>query len=56
MHVVWGSLDEPKWVGLMRSGDQLSGVVGMRAPARVMKMRPLLAAKSSYDEALASLS
>jgi NADPH-dependent 2,4-dienoyl-CoA reductase/sulfur reductase-like enzyme len=56
IQVVWGTLDEPKWVALMRSGDQLSGVVGMRAPGRVMKMRPLLAAKSSYDEALASLS
>jgi NADPH-dependent 2,4-dienoyl-CoA reductase/sulfur reductase-like enzyme len=56
MQVVWGSLDEPKWVALLRSGDRLSSVVGMRAPGRVMKMRPMLAAKSSYDEALASLS
>jgi 3-phenylpropionate/trans-cinnamate dioxygenase ferredoxin reductase subunit len=54
--VVWGALDEPKWVGLLHSGDQLTGVVGMRAPGRVMKLRNLLAAKSSYDEALASLS
>ena len=53
--VVWGSLDEPKWVALVRSGDRLSGVVGLRAPGRVMKMRALLAAEASYDEALASL-
>jgi NADPH-dependent 2,4-dienoyl-CoA reductase/sulfur reductase-like enzyme len=55
MQVVWGSLDEPRWVAFVRSGDQLGAVVGMRAPGRVMKMRGLLAAKSSYDEALASL-
>jgi NADPH-dependent 2,4-dienoyl-CoA reductase/sulfur reductase-like enzyme len=55
MHVVWGSLDEPKWVALQHDGDRLTGVVGMRAPGRVMKMRPLLAAGASYTEALASL-
>ena len=54
--VVWGSLEEPKWVALLRNGDQLSGVVGMRAPGRVMKLRGLLASKAPYDEALASLS
>ena len=51
--VVWGSLDEPKWVALLSSGGRLTGVVGMRAPGRVMKTRPLLAAGASYDEALA---
>ena len=56
MHVVWGSLDEPKWVALLHDGDQLNGVVGLRAPGRVMKLRGLLAAKASYSEALASLS
>jgi 3-phenylpropionate/trans-cinnamate dioxygenase ferredoxin reductase subunit len=55
LHVVWGSLDEPKWVGLLHDGGQLTGVVGMRAPGRVMKLRRLLAATASYDEALASL-
>jgi 3-phenylpropionate/trans-cinnamate dioxygenase ferredoxin reductase component len=56
MQVVWGSVDEPKWVALLRSGDRLSGVVGMLAPSRVMKLRGLLATGASYDEALASLS
>jgi len=56
MQVVWGSLDEPKWVALLHDGDQLNGVVGLRAPGRVMKLRGLLAAKASYSEALASLS
>src|SRR5947199_130001 len=52
MQVVWGSLDEPKWVALLHDGDQLNGVVGLRAPGRVMKLRGLLAAKASYSEAL----
>jgi len=54
-HIAWGSLDQPKWVALLRSGDRLSGVVGMRAPGRVMKLRPLLADGASYDAALATL-
>lgn len=53
-HLAWGSLDEPKWVALLRTGDRLSGVVGMRSPGRVMKLRGLLAAGASYDEALAT--
>ena len=56
MHVVWGSVDEPKWVALMHDGDRLTGVIGMRAPGRVMKMRGLLETKASYTDALASLS
>ena len=56
MHVVWGSLDEPKWVALMHDGDRLTGVIGMRAPGRVMKMRGLLDTQASYAEALASVS
>jgi NADPH-dependent 2,4-dienoyl-CoA reductase/sulfur reductase-like enzyme len=56
MQVVWGSLDEPKWVALMHDGDRLTGVVGMRAPGRVMKMRGLVETQVSYGEALASFS
>lgn len=55
VEVVWGSLDEPKWVALLSSDGQLTGVVGMRAPGRVMKLRPLLAAGASYDDARAQL-
>jgi NADPH-dependent 2,4-dienoyl-CoA reductase/sulfur reductase-like enzyme len=50
--VVWGSLDEPKWVALVRAGDRLGAVVGMRAPGRVMKLRPLLAEGASWQVAL----
>jgi NADPH-dependent 2,4-dienoyl-CoA reductase/sulfur reductase-like enzyme len=56
MQVVRGSLDEPKWVALMHDGDRLTGVVGMRAPGRVMKMRGLVETQVSYGEALASFS
>jgi len=50
---VWGSLDEPKWVALLARSGRLTGVVGLRAPGRVMKLRPLLAAGASYDDAVA---
>lgn len=56
MHVAWGSLDDPKWVALLHSGDTLTGVVGLRAPGRVMKLRPLLAAGASWEDALAAAS
>jgi NADPH-dependent 2,4-dienoyl-CoA reductase/sulfur reductase-like enzyme len=55
MQVVVGAIDEPKWVALLRSGDRLSGVVGLRSPGRVMKLRALLAAESSWDDALAAV-
>ncbi|MDQ1703809.1 MAG: hypothetical protein QOF18_175, partial [Frankiaceae bacterium] len=50
--VVVGSLDEPKWVALVRSGDRLGGVIGLRSAGRVMKTRPLLAAGVSWPDAL----
>ncbi|MDQ1696362.1 MAG: hypothetical protein QOJ03_1715 [Frankiaceae bacterium] len=50
--VVIGALNEPKWVALVRAGDRLGGVVGMRSPGRVMKLRPLLAAGASWQDAL----
>ena len=54
MQVVAGGLDEPKWVALLRSGDRLTGVVGLRMVGRVMKLRPLLAGRTSWDDALAA--
>jgi NADPH-dependent 2,4-dienoyl-CoA reductase/sulfur reductase-like enzyme len=53
--LVAGSFDEPKWVALVRTGDRLSGVVGLRSAGRVMKLRPLLAAGTSWSDALAQL-
>jgi 3-phenylpropionate/trans-cinnamate dioxygenase ferredoxin reductase subunit len=50
--LVWGSYDEPRWLALVRSGDRLSGVVGMRAAGRLMKLRPLLAAGTSWQDAV----
>jgi NADPH-dependent 2,4-dienoyl-CoA reductase/sulfur reductase-like enzyme len=50
--LVFGSFDEPKWVALLRAGDRLAGVVGMRSPGRVMKLRPLLVAGATWREAL----
>jgi NADPH-dependent 2,4-dienoyl-CoA reductase/sulfur reductase-like enzyme len=56
LHIVSGALDEPKWVGLVRSGDRLGAVIGMRSPGRVMKLRPLLAADASWTDALSATS
>jgi NADPH-dependent 2,4-dienoyl-CoA reductase/sulfur reductase-like enzyme len=52
LRVVWGSLDEPKWVALVRDGERLGAVVGLRAPGRVMRLRPLLAEPTSWQDAL----
>lgn len=50
--VVAGSLDEPKWTALVRSGDRLGGVIGLRSGRQVMKLRPLLAAGAGWHDAL----
>jgi NADPH-dependent 2,4-dienoyl-CoA reductase/sulfur reductase-like enzyme len=52
--VVRGSLDEPKWVALVRSGELLGGVVGLRSPGQVMKLKPLLSSGSTWSDALAA--
>jgi NADPH-dependent 2,4-dienoyl-CoA reductase/sulfur reductase-like enzyme len=52
LRVVRGALDEPKFVALIRRGDRLGGVVGLRSPGQVMKLRPLLAAHASWAQAL----
>ncbi|HET7531253.1 MAG TPA: FAD-dependent oxidoreductase, partial [Mycobacteriales bacterium] len=52
--VVRGALDEPKWVALVRSGDLLGGVLGLRSPGQVMKLKPLLATGASWSEAMAA--
>lgn len=56
LHVVVGALDAPKWTALVRSGDRLGGVVGLRSARHVMKLRPLLAAGASWDDALTATS
>jgi NADPH-dependent 2,4-dienoyl-CoA reductase/sulfur reductase-like enzyme len=54
--VVRGSFDDPKWVALVRSGDLLGGVFGLRSAGQVMKLNPLLAAGTSWSDALAATS
>jgi len=51
--VVRGSFDEPKWVALVRTGERLGGAIGLRSPGQVMKWRPVLAARTSWRDALA---
>ena len=52
--VVRGSFEEPKWVALVRTGDLLGGVVGLRSPGQVMKLKPLLAAGATWKDAVAA--
>jgi NADPH-dependent 2,4-dienoyl-CoA reductase/sulfur reductase-like enzyme len=52
VRVVTGSLEEPRWTALVRAGDRLGGVVGMRAARHVMRGRSLLASEASWQEAL----
>jgi NADPH-dependent 2,4-dienoyl-CoA reductase/sulfur reductase-like enzyme len=54
--VVRGALDEPRWVALVRSGDRLGGVIGLRSPGQVMKLNPLLAAGAGWADALEATS
>lgn len=53
VRVVRGSLDDRSWVALVRCGDRLGGVVGLRAPGQVMRLRPLLAQDTPWAEAVA---
>jgi NADPH-dependent 2,4-dienoyl-CoA reductase/sulfur reductase-like enzyme len=50
--VVRGALDEPRWVALVRTCPRLGGVVGMRSPGQVMKLKPLLAQRLSWRDAM----
>ena len=54
IRVVRGGLDEPKFVALVRRGDRLGGVVGMRSPGQVMRLRPLLVERVSWEDAVAA--
>jgi NADPH-dependent 2,4-dienoyl-CoA reductase/sulfur reductase-like enzyme len=51
--IVDGSVEERKLVALYRHGDQLSGALAFSRPRQLMSYRPLLAAGTSFDEALA---
>ncbi len=51
--VVEGSADEGKLVALYRRADRLQAALGFNQARRLMSYRPLLAAGSSFDEALA---
>lgn len=52
--VITGSLDAPKWAALVRRGDSLAGIIGLRAAGQVMRRRGLLINRISWDEAVTS--
>jgi 3-phenylpropionate/trans-cinnamate dioxygenase ferredoxin reductase subunit len=51
--VVEGSLDEERFVVIYGKDGRLTGVLGIGRPRHLMSYRPLLAAGSSWDDALA---
>jgi NADPH-dependent 2,4-dienoyl-CoA reductase/sulfur reductase-like enzyme len=53
--VVRGGFEQQKWVALVRDGSRLGGVVGLRSPGQVMKLKPLLARRAEWSEALSSV-
>jgi len=50
--VIVGSLDEPKWVALVRHGDHLAGVLGMRSAGPVMRRRSLLQQRARWADVI----
>jgi NADPH-dependent 2,4-dienoyl-CoA reductase/sulfur reductase-like enzyme len=50
--IVEGSIDEGSWLALYRRGDRFIGALGVSKIRSLMKLRPLLAARTSWDEAL----
>lgn len=53
VEIVHGSLEEGKFVAIYGRAGRLRAVLGMGMPRQLMKLRPLVAAGSSWDEALA---
>lgn len=51
--IVDGSLADRRFVALYRRDDRLVGVLGMNRPGHVIGLRSHIAARGSYDEALA---
>ncbi len=55
VRVVEGSPDEGSWLALYRRGDRFIGALGVSKIRSLMKLRPLLAQKTSWDRAIESL-
>ena len=51
--VVSGSIEERSFVALFGRGGRLRGVLGMNLPRLVMKFRPLLAQRATWDDGVA---
>lgn len=51
--VIVGALSDRKWAALVRRGEQVVGVLGMRAAGQVMRRRRLLLDRVTWDEAVA---
>ena len=52
MRVVGGSVEERSFLALYGREGRLHGVLGMNLPRLVMKFRPLLAQRATWDDAV----
>ena len=52
VRVVSGSIEERSFLALYGRGGRLHGVLGMNLPRPVMKFRPLLAQRATWDDAV----
>jgi 3-phenylpropionate/trans-cinnamate dioxygenase ferredoxin reductase component len=54
VEIVSGSLAERRFVALYGRDDTVAGVLGMNRPSHVARLRPLVEARTAWDEAVAS--
>ncbi len=52
VEVVWGTVDERRFVAFYGRDDRLVGVLGMNQPAKVMRWRTLIEDRATWDEAV----
>lgn len=53
MEIVSGSVDEDRFVAIFERNGRISGVLGFSQPRRVIQYRRMIAARDSFDAALA---
>ena len=51
MEVVSGSVEERRFVAFYGRGERLVGILGMNQPAKVMRWRPLIEERASWEHA-----
>ncbi|WP_242606534.1 oxidoreductase C-terminal domain-containing protein [Protofrankia symbiont of Coriaria ruscifolia] len=52
IRVVWGSVDEHRFVALYRQGDRVTGALAVNGQREIMKYRMQIGRRTSWEEAL----